>query len=46
MKKSFVNLALLAVLCSAGLAPALAADPYPTKPIRLLVGFAVVGPPT
>lgn len=44
MKKSFVNLALLAVLCSAGLAPALAADPYPTKPIRLLVGFAAGGP--
>lgn len=44
MKKSFVNLALLAVLCSASLAPALAADPYPTKPIRLLVGFAAGGP--
>ncbi len=44
MKKSFLNLAFLAALGGAGLAPALAADPYPTKPIRLLVGFAAGGP--
>ncbi len=44
MKKSFLNLALLAVLSSTHLTPALAADPYPTKPIRLLVGFAAGGP--
>ena len=44
MKKSFLNLALLALLSSASVSPALAADPYPTKPIRLLVGFAAGGP--
>lgn len=44
MKKIFFNLTLLAVVSCASLAPALAADPYPTKPIRLLVGFAAGGP--
>ena len=44
MKKSISKLLLAALLCSTGLAPALAADHYPTKPIRLLVGFAAGGP--
>ena len=48
MKKLTCNLltsSLISILlCTLSSAPALAADPYPGKPIRLLVGFAAGGP--
>lgn len=44
MKKLLVCLAALTTLTAIGNGPARAADPYPNKPIRLLVGFAAGGP--
>ena len=44
MKKLLICLATLAALTVVGNGPAFAADPYPNKPIRLLVGFAAGGP--
>ena len=44
MKKLLICLATLAALTVVGNRPAFAADPYPNKPIRLLVGFAAGGP--
>ena len=44
MKKLLICLATLAALTAVGNGPAFAADPYPNKPIRLLVGFAAGGP--
>ena len=44
MKKLLICLATLATLTVVGNGPAFAADPYPSKPIRLLVGFAAGGP--
>ena len=44
MKKLLICLATLAALTAVGTGPAFAADPYPNKPIRLLVGFAAGGP--
>ena len=44
MKKLLICLATLAALTAVGNGPALASDPYPNKPIRLLVGFAAGGP--
>ena len=44
MKKLLICLATLAALTAVGNGSALAADPYPNKPIRLLVGFATGGP--
>ena len=44
MKKLLICLATLAALTAVGNGFALAADPYPNKPIRLLVGFAAGGP--
>ena len=44
MKKSLFKLIATAALSCAALAPAHAADPFPNKPIRLLVGFAAGGP--
>ena len=44
MKKLLICLATLAALTAVGNGSALAADPYPNKPIRLLVGFAAGGP--
>ncbi len=44
MKKLMICLATLATLAVVGNGPAFAADPYPNKPIRLLVGFAAGGP--
>ena len=44
MKKSLLKLFATAALSCAALAPAYAADPFPNKPIRLLVGFAAGGP--
>ena len=44
MKKLLICLATLATLTVVANRPALAADPYPNKPIRLLVGFAAGGP--
>ena len=36
--------ATMATLCAVGAEPTLAQAPYPSKPIRLLVGFAPGGP--
>ena len=44
MKKSLFKWIATAALSCAALAPAHAADPFPNKPIRLLVGFAAGGP--
>ena len=44
MKKSLFKLIATAALSCAALAPAHAADAFPNKPIRLLVGFAAGGP--
>ena len=44
MKKLLLNLITAASLAAMAAAPALAADTYPNKPIRLLVGFAAGGP--
>ena len=44
MKKLLLNLIAAASLAAMAAAPALAADTYPNKPIRLLVGFAAGGP--
>ena len=44
MKKFLLNLITAASLVGVAAAPALAADVYPNKPIRLLVGFAAGGP--
>ena len=44
MKKLLICLATLAALTVVGNGPAFAADHYPNKPIRLLVGFAAGGP--
>ena len=44
MKKLLVKFIATAVMSGAALAPAHAADPFPNKPIRLLVGFAAGGP--
>ena len=44
MKKSLFKFIATAVLSGVALAPAFAADPFPSKPIRLLVGFAAGGP--
>lgn len=44
MKKLLVCLAALTTLTAISNGPASAADPYPNKPIRLLVGFAAGGP--
>lgn len=43
MKKSFLTLAMTAVLAGAS-GTAMANDVYPSKPIRLVVGFAAGGP--
>jgi tripartite-type tricarboxylate transporter receptor subunit TctC len=44
MKKLLLNLITAVSLAATATAPALAADIYPNKPIRLLVGFAAGGP--
>ena len=44
MKKSLVKLIAAAVMSASALLSAHAADPFPNKPIRLLVGFAAGGP--
>lgn len=44
MKKSIIQFLSATVMVSAAVAPAVAQDSYPTKPIRLLVGFAAGGP--
>ena len=44
MKKLLICLATLTALAAIGNVPAHAADAYPNKPIRLLVGFAAGGP--
>ena len=44
MKKLFFSLLAAAVISSTALHPAYGADVYPSKPIRLLVGFAAGGP--
>ena len=44
MKPSFLKFMAAAVMGLAALPAAQAADPYPSKPIRLLVGFAAGGP--
>ena len=44
MKKSLVKLIAAAVMSASALLAAHAADPFPNKPIRLLVGFAAGGP--
>ena len=44
MKKSLVKLIAAAVIGASALLTAHAADPFPNKPIRLLVGFAAEGP--
>ena len=44
MKKSLFKWIATAALSCTALAPAHAADPFPNKPIRLLVGFAAGGP--
>src|SRR4051812_44387041 len=47
-ESSMVGIARIFVLafCVAltGLAPSFAADPYPTRPVRLIVGFPAGGP--
>jgi len=44
MKKLLLNLITAVSLAATATAPALAADIYPNKPVRLLVGFAAGGP--
>ena len=44
MKNSLIKFIATAVMGGAALYPAHAADPFPSKPIRLLVGFAAGGP--
>ncbi len=44
MKKLLLNLITTAALAAVAATPTLAADIYPNKPIRLLVGFAAGGP--
>ncbi len=44
MKKLIIFLVTLTTLATIGNPPAIAADAYPNKPIRLLVGFAAGGP--
>ena len=44
MKKSLFKWIATAALSCTALVPAHAADPFPNKPIRLLVGFAAGGP--
>ncbi len=44
MKPSFLTLITAAAISLTALPVAQAADPYPSKPIRLLVGFAAGGP--
>ena len=44
MKKLLLSFITTVLLASVATAPALAADIYPNKPIRLLVGFAAGGP--
>ena len=44
MEKSLVKLIAAAVMSGSALLSAHAADPFPNKPIRLLVGFAAGGP--
>ena len=44
MKKSLFRILVAAALTSAVLVPAHGADAFPSKPIRLLVGFAAGGP--
>ena len=44
MKKLLFSLLAAAAISSAALHPAYGADVYPSKPIRLLVGFAAGGP--
>ena len=44
MKPSFLTLIAAAAISLTALPAAQAADPYPNKPIRLLVGFAAGGP--
>lgn len=44
MKKTVFSFFAAAALAAAVVVPALAQDNYPTKPIRLLVGFAAGGP--
>ena len=44
MKPSFLTLIAAAAISLTALPVAQAADPYPSKPIRLLVGFAAGGP--
>lgn len=44
MNKSLLNLVLAAALLGPALVPAYAADVFPSKPIRLVVGFSAGGP--
>lgn len=44
MKKSIFSVIAAAALCGTALAPSHAAEVFPTKPMRLLVGFAAGGP--
>lgn len=44
MKRTFLQLIAAAALAATGVAPVLAQDAYPTKPIRLVVGYAAGGP--
>lgn len=44
MKKSLFSFAAGAAFCFAATAPAFAADPFPTKPIRMVVGYSAGGP--
>ena len=44
MKKSLVRLIAAATLTGIAVSPAYAADEFPNKPMRLLVGFAAGGP--
>lgn len=44
MKKSLFSLVAAAALCASAIAPAQAADPYPSKPIRMVVGYSAGGP--
>ena len=44
MKKSFFNFIAAAAITGTALVPVYAADIFPTKPMRLIVGFAAGGP--